>query len=181
MSRPVALILAATFLLFLAFNFFYAGFPVHAATVYGWNTGELGVFFAVLSGMMVVAQGPVLSFASKRFGQRTLFAVGIAFLLLSFVTFYMPNDTLSFAGAACFALGNGLSWPTFQARIAELGGEDQGIVQGAVTSASSLASIAGLVLGGLLYLALGGGVFLLAAGIFGVVMLLTPAWFAERG
>jgi hypothetical protein len=61
--------------------------------------------------------------------------------------------------------------------IAELGGKQQGVVQGAVTSASSPASIAGLVVGGGLYPALGGDLFFIAAGLFAVVMVLTPLWF----
>ena len=174
------LILVATFLLFLAFNFFYAGFPVHAAGAFGWGTGELGAFFAVLSGMMIVAQGPLLSFVSRRLGQPVVFAIGIGFLVLSFLTFRLPPGAVTFAGAACFAIGNGISWPTFQARVAEIGGDNQGMVQGAVTSASSLASIAGLVVGGLLYPALGGGLFLVAAGFFAVVLALTPLWFGPR-
>ncbi len=53
---PVAAILVATFVVFLGFNFFYAGFPVHAMQAYGWDTGQLGIFFAVLSGMMILAR-----------------------------------------------------------------------------------------------------------------------------
>ncbi len=167
----------ATFILFLAFNFFYAGFPVHAASVYGWNTGELGVFFAILSGLMVFAQGPLLSFASARLGRRPLFAIGVGFLVLSLASYPLGVSWVAYVGAACFAIGNGLSWPTFQARVAEVAGDEQGSVQGAVTSVSSLASIGGLVLGASLYPLVGGNLFFIAAALFGVVMLLTPKWF----
>ena len=80
-----------------------------------------------------------------------------------------------------FALGNGLSWPTFQARVAEIAGDDQGTVQGAVTSASSLASIVGLVLGGLLYPSLGSSLFLVAAALFALTAALTQVLFGRRG
>lgn len=180
LRRPaVALVLGATFVHFLAFNFFYAGFPIHAAESYGWDAGELGAFFGVLSLMMIVAQGPVLGFVSKRVDRRLVFAAGLVFLILSLLSYQLPPGPISYVGAACFALGNGLSWPTFQSRVAELGGDDQGSVQGAVTSASSLASIGGLVVGGLLYPALGGDLFYLAAGLFAVVLVGTPAWFRQ--
>jgi len=178
-QRPVALMLLATFVLFLGFNFFYAAFPVHAAAVYGWDTGELGAFFAVLAAMMIFAQGPLLTFASKHLDRRIVFAIGMGFLVLALVTYQLPAGPISYLGAACFALGNGLSWPTFQSRVAEVAGDDQGAVQGAVTSASSLASIGGLVLGGALYPALGGTLFFVAAGLFGVVLVLTPVWFGR--
>jgi len=174
---PVAIILAATFLIFLGFNVFYAAFPVHAAEAYGWSAGELGGFFAVLSGMMVVGQGPLLTVASKHLRPTAVFAIGMGFLVVAFVSLRMPAGPLSVLAAACFAVGNGLSWPTFQARVAEVGGDDQGAVQGAVTSASSLASVAGLVLGGFLYPVLGGALFVVAAGLFGIVLVLTPLWF----
>lgn len=83
---------------------------------------------------------------------------------------------MTYAGAACFALGHGLSWPTFQAHVAELAGEDQG----AVTSASSLASIFGLLVGGFVYPSLGGNLFYAAVAMFAVVAVLTPLWFPRR-
>ena len=174
---PVAHVLVGTFILFLGFNFFYVGFPIHAAVAYGWSATELGMFFAVLSGMMIVAQGPLLSLASKHLGRRVVFAIGMAFLALALISYQLPPGPVTYLGATCFALGNGLSWPTFQARVAELGGNEQGVVQGAVTSASSLASIIGLVLGGVLYPTLGGNLFFLAAGLFAGVLVLTPFWF----
>ncbi len=179
-TRGAAPILAATFVLFLGFNVFYAAFPVHAAQAYEWETGELGVFFAILSGMMIVAQGPVLSFVGKRLSARVVFALGVGFLALSQLLYQLPAGPLSYVGAACFALGNGLSWPTFQTRIAEVAGDEQGAVQGAVTSASSLASICGLIAGGLLYPSFGGNLFYFCAVVFGVVVVLTPVWFRPK-
>lgn len=174
---PVARVLVGTFILFLGFNFFYAGFPIHAVGAYGWRATELGIFFAVLSGMMIVSQGPLLSLASKHLGRRVVFASGMSFLALALISFQLQPGPVTYLGAACFAVGNGLSWPTFQARVAELGGNEQGVVQGAVTGASSLASIVGLVLGGVLYPTLGGTLFFVAAGLFGAVLVLTPFWF----
>jgi predicted MFS family arabinose efflux permease len=177
----VAPVLLATFLLFLAFNFFYAAFPVHAVASYGWGARDLGVFFAVLSGLMFLAQGPLLAFVSKHLAPPAVFAIGMAFLAAAVACFPIAGGSLAYAGAGFFALGNGLSWPTFQARVAELGEQEQGAVQGAVTSASSLASIAGLVVGALLYPTLGGTLFLVAAGFFTLVLVLTPLWFRPRG
>lgn len=174
---PVAAILVATFMVFLGFSFFYAGFPVHAMQSYGWDTGQLGIYFAVLSGMMIVAQGPLLTFVSKYLSRRIVFGAGMACLMLSLLSLVLPAGQLTYVGAALFALGNGLSWPTFQARVAEVAGDAQGTIQGAATSASSLASISGLVVGGVLYPALQSGLFYVAAALFALVLVLTPVWF----
>jgi len=100
-------------------------------------------------------------------------------LMLSMLTLVLPAGPLTYTGAALFALGNGLSWPTFQARVTEVAGDTQGTVQGAATSASSLASISGSgqVMGGVLYPALQSGLFYIASALFVVVLVLTPVWF----
>ena len=174
---PVVAMLVATFVIFLGFNLFYAGFPVHAMQAYGWDTGQLGMYFAVLSGMMIVAQGPLLTFASKHLSRRIVFGVGIACLVLSLLSLVLPAGRLTYLGAALFALGNGLSWPTFQSRVAEVAGDAQGTIQGAAASASSLASVSGLVVGGALYPSLQSGLFYVAAALFALVLVFTPAWF----
>lgn len=176
---PVVVILIATLMLFLGFNLFYACFPLHAATAYAWTAGELGMFFALLSGLMIVAQGPLLALASKHLGRSVIFAIGMGFLALAFFCFQGGAGFPAYLGAACFAIGNGLSWPTFQAYVADVGGEHQGTLQGAVTSASSLASVVGLVVGGAIYPILGGTTFLVTAGFFIILLVLTPLWFAS--
>lgn len=178
--RPVVVILAATFTVFLGFNLFFAGFPVHALQAYGWNTGQLGAFFAVLSGMMFFAQGPVLTLASKHLSPRVVFSLGMAFLALAVASLQLPAGAVTYLGAAFFALGNGLAWPTFQTRVATVAGNEQGVVQGAVTSASSLASIIGLIAGGALYPVIGGGLFFVAAALFGLVLVASPVFFPRE-
>ncbi|MGF1466303.1 MAG: MFS transporter [Sandaracinaceae bacterium] len=177
--RVVALI-GATFVLFLAFNFFYAGFPVHAEGPLGWGPGRMGYFFAVMSGAMIVAQGPLLTWVAKRIPAPVTFAAGMALLVAAFLLFLSMSEVLLFAGAIAFAFGNGLAWPTFQARLADVAGDGaQGSVQGAATSAGSVASILGMVAGGALYPAIGSWVFGVGALLFLAVTVLTPVWFRD--
>ncbi len=124
-----------------------------------------------------LAQGPLLTFVSKHLSRRIVFASGMGCLMLSLFAMVLPAGHLTYLGAALFALGNGLSWPTFQARVSEVAGDSQGTIQGAATSASSLAAISGLVVGGVLYPAMQGGLFYVAAALFAVVLVLTPIWF----
>jgi hypothetical protein len=58
------------FLIFLGFNIFYTSFPIHAISGLGWTVSEMGIFFAVLSGMMVLVQGPILRRALKKFSRK---------------------------------------------------------------------------------------------------------------
>jgi MFS family permease len=61
----IRLLLSLYFLVFLAFNFLYIAFPVHAATRLDWSLAEIGAFFTFMGVMMVVVQGPVLNRALK--------------------------------------------------------------------------------------------------------------------
>lgn len=174
-------LLVATFGLFLAFNLFYAAFPVHASQAYGWSAARMGAFFTVMAGVMIVAQGPLLRLASERISAATVFGLGTLGLALAFVGFTQAEDWILYTSAALFALGNGLAWPTFQARLADaVPDEAQGSVQGAATSAGSAASIAGLLLGGLLYGSLEAWLFVVGAVLFALVGLATPVWFRDR-
>ena len=80
-GRPqVRIALLGTFIIFLGFNVFFASFPVHAESVFGWTVGELGGFFAVLAGVMWMAQGPGLRAASRRLPPPQVFAIGLLLL-----------------------------------------------------------------------------------------------------
>ena len=183
LTQPtIVWLLVATLVLFLAFNLFYAGFPVHAQSVLGWDAARLGLFFALMSAAMIVAQGPLLRLAANHLAPSAVFAAGMIGLVVSFVMFAVEHPIAPFVGAVLFAVGNGLAWPTFQARLADAAlPEDQGAVQGAATSAGSLASILGLVVGGLLYPSLGVGLFVSGAVLFAMVAVGTPAWFGRSG
>jgi len=101
-------------------------------------------------------------------------------LAVAFVSFTASASYVAFAGAALFALGNGLAWPTFQARIADAAGPAaQCAVQGAAASASSLASIVGLVVGARLYGLFERALFAVAAILFLVLGLGARLFFGS--
>jgi MFS transporter, DHA1 family, tetracycline resistance protein len=109
----IPFLLLLYFLIFLGFNIFYTSFPIHAISGLGWTVSEMGVFFAVLSGIMVFVQDPVLRRALKRFSEEKLVIVGSLILGTNFVLF-VSNNIVSVGGAAIlFAVGNGFMWPSF--------------------------------------------------------------------
>ena len=163
----VSRLLTTHFLVMLAFHFFYASFPMHAARGLGWPSRKVGIFLAVLSLMMVLVQGPVLSWASRRFREGPLVLFGLMVLAASFWLFGASRYAVLLLAAAGMALGNGLMWPSLLALISKAAGaKDQGVVQGYASSGGALASIFGLVLGGVLFELIGTHVFVLASGIF---------------
>jgi DHA1 family tetracycline resistance protein-like MFS transporter len=159
-------LLVLYFLIFLGFNIFYASFPIHAAIGLKWSVTQLGIFYAVLSGIMVVIQGPVLRKALKKFSEQKLVIIGSVILGANFILFMSNNTFVIYGAVILFALGNGLMWPSFMSILSKRAGTTlQGAVQGVAGSFGSLASIIGLILGGTLYNLIGATTFLVSAGV----------------
>lgn len=169
------------FLTFLGFSFFYVSFPMHALKVLQWNAFELGIFFSVLSGLMILVQGPLLGKLSKFASDEILVCIGSLFLVVNFVMISSSNMVLAYTALAFFALGNGLMWPSFLSILAGAAGdEQQGAVQGVANSAGSLASIIGLILGGYLYGSIGNTTFYTAAALLFIIFLLSFHLFSIK-
>jgi DHA1 family tetracycline resistance protein-like MFS transporter len=176
MLPDVGLLLASHFFVYLAFNFFYVAFPLHAATGLGWSPRGVGLFFSYLSALMVIVQGPLLRVVSRRFTDRTLASVGGIILAGSFPLFAARSPGWLAGAAAILALGNGLMWPSLLSLLSKSAGASaQGAVQGVAGSIAAVASIVGLILGGLTYGPLGATVFAVSGLVAGA------AWLACLG
>ena len=162
----ISLLLALYFLVFLAFNFFYIAFPVHAVTVLDWTLTETGIFFSAMGFMMVLVQGPVLNRLSRIASNRMLVIGGSLILAAAFVFYTSSRTPFIYFGTALLALGNGVMWPSLLAIISMATGRDvQGAVQGFASSSGAVASIIGLFVGGLLYGFVGEWIFIVAGAV----------------
>jgi len=172
--KHIPYLLVLYFLIFLGFNIFYASFPIHAAIGLKWSVTQLGIFYAVLSGIMVVIQGPVLRKALKKFSEQKLVIIGSVILGTNFILFMSNNTFVIYGAVILFALGNGLMWPSFMSILSKRAGTTlQGAVQGVAGSFGSLASIIGLILGGTLYNLGGTTTFLVSAGVIFTVFIMS--------
>ena len=170
----ISFLLLLYFFIFLGFNIYYAAFPTHAANDLKWSITQLGIFYAVLSGIMVLVQGPILRKALKKFSEEKLVVIGSLILGTNFILF-VSNNIVSIGGAVVlFAVGNGLMWPSFMSILSRRAGSKlQGAVQGVAGSFGGLASIIGLILGGFLYNSIGGATFLVSAGIIYAIFVMS--------
>jgi MFS transporter, DHA1 family, tetracycline resistance protein len=172
--KNIPFLLVLYFFIFLGFNIFYTSFPIHTVNNLKWSVTELGVFYAVLSGIMVLVQGPVLRKALKKFSEEKLVIIGSIILGINFILFVSNNDIFIYVAAVLFAIGNGLMWPSFLSILSKTAGNAyQGFIQGVASSFGSLASIVGLIIGGLLFSLIGGYTFLFSAGIIFVVFIIS--------
>jgi len=172
--KHITFLIVLYFFIFLGFNIFYTSFPIHAVSGLKWSVTELGVFYAVLGGIMVLVQGPILSKALKKFSEEKLVIIGSIILGTNFVLFVSNNNIFIYGAAVLFAVGNGLMWPSFLSILSKTAGNAyQGFIQGVASSFGSLASIVGLIIGGLLYNLIGGSTFLISAGIIFIVFIIS--------
>ncbi len=170
-------LLAVNFLVMLGFSFFYVAFPAHAVEGLGWSVTEIGTYFAGLSLIMIVVQGPVLSRAAERYGDRQLMGFGGLALAVGFALLYSDSPALIYVSALLIALGNGLMWPTFMSVLSKAAGSRlQGAVQGLAQSAGAVASIIGLVAGGVFYVSLGAVLFPVAAVTIAISAVLAATY-----
>jgi MFS family permease len=177
----ISVLLAIYFLVMLAWNFFYVAFPVQAATEMHWTVKHTGAFFSVMSLFMVVVQGPVLSRLSRMWSEGRLVGVGSLVLGCGFLTFSPAIGWMAFGGAILIAVGNGLMWASVVALLSKTAGEEhQGAVQGLAGSVGAVASIVGLILGGIMYAHLNGWLFVLSAGLIFVVVFLSLSLPGEK-
>ena len=177
LKRPGLLaVLCMHLLVMLGFNFFYVAFPVYATQDLGWSLTETGTFFAVMGLLMAGVQGPVLQRVTGRWSEAALIAGGSMALAAGFWLYQSTGTALLYLAAVLMAVGNGLMWPSLQAALARIAGKTyQGAVQGLAGSLGAVASIAGLVVGGVLYASVGAGVFQLSTAIIVAVSVLSLA------
>ena len=170
----IPLLLAIYFVFFLAFSLFVASMPLYATETLHWSVAEMGIFFSVLSIVLVITEGPLLSWLSKQVSTEGLTIWGTFIVALSYIVLLIPTGPTAYAAAALYAIGNGLMWPSFLSLLSDRAGEDnQGYIQGIGNSAGSLASIAGLLVGGALFTHLGEQIFWIPAGLVTIVFVMS--------
>jgi MFS transporter, DHA1 family, tetracycline resistance protein len=172
--KHISFLLVLYFLIFLGFNIFYTSFPIHAVDGLGWTVTQMGIFYAALSGIMALVQGPILRKALKKFSEEQLVIIGSVILGTNFILLVSSDIILVYGAAVLFALGNGLMWPSVMSILSNRAGiVYQGTVQGVANSFGSLASIIGLIMGGLFYNMLGATTFLISAGVIFTVFVMS--------
>jgi MFS family permease len=172
--KHIPFLLVLYFFIFLGFNIYYTAFPIHAVSGLKWTLTDLGIFYSVLGGVMILVQGPVLRKAQKTISEEKLVIIGSVILGLNFALFMANNTILVYGALILFALGNGLMWPSFMSILSNRAGRThQGVIQGIAGSIGSLASIIGLVIGGLLYNQVGATTFLVSAIVIFMVFIMS--------
>ncbi|NBB51421.1 MFS transporter [Rhizobium sp. CRIBSB] len=177
------------FLLYFAHHVFSAVFVLYAAMRYGWGPWQVGLLLAGVGVLDMLVQGVLTGPVVKRIGDRRTLIVGLVGGTIGLALMGWAPSGLMFILAMLPNALWGLSMPTLQSLMTRRVGEDeQGQLQGANNSVSSIAGVASPLFFGWVYsLSAGSQAALPMPGLsfyLGALVLLTAAvigWLVVRG
>lgn len=146
---PVVFALAAgLFLTGIANQSLYSTFVYSTSMRFEWGPAAMGVTFAVMGVCAALSQGLLVGPAVKRLGERRSIIVGLAASMLAFLAYAIaPEGWMIYAIIAVSSVA-ALDEPASQSLLSSSVGEnEQGAIQGAVTSVLSLTGIVGPLVG----------------------------------
>lgn len=173
--KYVSYIAVIYFFLNLTNSYIAVVFPLHTQTVLGWSAMDLAIFFAITAVVMITAEGPLLSKLSKKISDGKINFLGFIALTSSYV-FLVWTESLEALLAAAVAFGIGFSFTTtgIQALISKRVSQNlQGTLHGSLATIMAMGGVVGMISGGFLFEIMEEGVYLMAAIIAGVLLVMS--------
>jgi MFS transporter, DHA1 family, tetracycline resistance protein len=144
-KHPIVLGLTATyFLLGLAHQVFPATWVLYTSYRYHWSPKQTGVSLAIVGLMAGLVQGGLTRVVVKRFGEAKTAIFGMCVWMLAFAAYGLASEGwMVYVILLCGSLGSVMG-PSVQGLISRnVGDDEQGSVQGSLSSLSSVAGIIG--------------------------------------
>jgi MFS family permease len=155
--EPLRASLGQSFLFFLAFSFFTAGFPLFAERRFEWNghafgPREVGLVFAYAGLLGIFIQGGLVGRLVSRWGELPVARAGFASAAIGYVLLAGIRELPLLAATTLFSsFGNGVLRPALTSLVSKSAqAREQGLVLGLSQSLNSVATIIAPILGGLL-------------------------------
>jgi len=145
---PVVLGLTATLVLgSLAHQAFPSTWVLYTKYRFAWTELENGLSLALVGLTAIVVQGGLTGAVISRFGEKRALVFGMALSCFCYLLYGLANQGWMFYAIIAFGSIAGVATPALQALIShQIPLNEQGAVQGALTSLQSLTGIAGPVL-----------------------------------
>lgn len=114
---------------------------------FNWDEKMIGLSLAFVGVTVSIVQGGLIGIATKKLGVKRSIFIGLGFIMLGFFLFSLANKSwMMFAFMIPYALG-GIATPNIQSILsARVPANEQGELQGGITSLISLTSIIGPLL-----------------------------------
>lgn len=143
--HPVVFGLTGTFfLLHLAHAAVHSTWVLYTKYRYEWTVTETGVSLAIVGVMAALVQGGLVRFVVPRLGERRAIATGLAVGVLTMAGYGVASEGWMIYPILVFGSLGGITGPAVQALISKnVEANEQGAVQGALSSLGSVAGIIG--------------------------------------
>jgi DHA1 family tetracycline resistance protein-like MFS transporter len=145
---PVILgLVVSIFLLYVASHAVQTTWGYYSIHKFGWNAAEIGWSLAFVGLVIAIVQGGLIRIIIPKIGQEKSVYIGLAFYALGFFLFGIASQSwMMYAFMIVYGLG-GLTMPALQGIMSnEVPTNEQGELQGGLTSLMSLALIIGPIL-----------------------------------
>ncbi|MCO6360695.1 TCR/Tet family MFS transporter [Roseivirga pacifica] len=146
--NPIILGLAtAFFFIYIASHSIQTNWSYFGAEVFDWKSKDIGPSLAVVGVMVAAVQGGLIGVATKKLGVKKTAYLGLFFNMLGLILFSITKEVwMLYTFLAVYVLG-GLATPTIQGIMSsQLPNNEQGELQGGLTSLMSLAAIFGPII-----------------------------------
>lgn len=144
-KNPVILGLAtAIFFLYIASHSVQSTWSYFGAEMFSWETTDIGLSLTVVGVMVAIVQGGLIGVFTKKFGNKKTIYIGLFLNFVGLLLFAFADSTiLLYIFLAVYVMG-GLAGPTLQGIMSgQVPNNEQGELQGGLTSLMSLSSIFG--------------------------------------
>jgi DHA1 family tetracycline resistance protein-like MFS transporter len=145
--RSLGLFVVAFTLVHLAGQVMPSTWSFFTMEAFGWGEAMVGISLGVVGLLVGIVQGGLIGFSVKKFGQNKVIMMGFIFWTVGMFSFAIAgNQTLFFIALVPYVLG-GIAGPTLQSLMSNfVPDNEQGNLQGALTSMISLTAIIGPLL-----------------------------------
>ncbi|NVK84449.1 MAG: TCR/Tet family MFS transporter [Cytophagia bacterium] len=144
-KNPIVMGLAlAFFFIYIAGHSVQSTWSYFGAEMFDWGTKEIGLSLTAVGIMVAIVQGGLIGNVTKKLGNKKTIYLGLFFNFTGLLLFSIASSELMlYFFLAVYVLG-GLAGPTLQGLISsQVPNNEQGELQGALTSLMSLSSIFG--------------------------------------
>ncbi len=154
LARPlIGAVLAAFFIVFLAFSAIPVIVPLLGISFFGFGTVEMSYFFMYIGLVQIVLQGFVIGRLVDRFGEEKLMAFGPLLMMLGILLMpLIPDIVIFMTSLTMIAFGSGTVRTVVPSFISKRAlANEQGGMLGVTQSVSTIALVPGPIIGGFVF------------------------------
>jgi DHA1 family tetracycline resistance protein-like MFS transporter len=189
--HPVVFGLAGThFLLYLGHQVLPSMWVLYTGYRYGWGPGKTGLSLAIVGIMAGIVQGGLTKIVVRRLGEQKSLVCGLTIAVLAYAAYGFATQGWMIYVILVWASLGGVAGPAIQSIITRnVDANEQGAVQGALTSLGSIAGIIGPIVATALFsffisdrapIYMPGSPFFFSSGLTAIAILLAIRSFRKN-